>query len=110
MNKSTKKIINDSLLKENQLIFKKYKPIKKIGQGSFGSIYSVIRLKDKSCFAMKIEKINLNKILETEAYYLFTLQGFGIPKLISFGYTKNYYILIETLLGKSLKEIIKRLY
>ena len=106
MNKALKKI-NDSFLNENKYIFKKYKPIKKIGQGSFGNIYSVIRIKDKTPFAMKTEKINFHRILESEAYYLFTLQGFGFPKLISFGYVKNYYILIETLLGQSLSNLLK---
>ena len=99
--------LNDSFLKENKLIFKKYKPIKKIDNGSFGNIYSVIRLEDKNVFAMKTEKkFQKYEYLESEAYYLFTLQGgFGIPKLISYGQTKNYKILIETLLDKSLYTI-----
>ena len=101
------KNINDSFLEENKYIFKKYKPIKKIGQGAFGNIYSTIRLKDKAVFAMKTEKINIEmKSLESEAYYLFTLQGFGFPKLISYGHSKKYNILIETLLDKSLEDII----
>ena len=100
------KNINDSFLEENKYIFKKYKPIKKIGQGAFGNIYSTIRLKDKAVFAMKTEKNNLEmKSLESEAYYLFTLQGFGFPKLISYGHSKKYNILIETLLDKSLEDI-----
>ena len=98
------KSLKDNFLEENNIVFKKYKPISKIGEGAFGNVYSAIRLKDKSVFAMKIEKkTNKDKLLENEAYYLFTLQGFGIPKLISFGHTKNYNILIETLLDKSLK-------
>ena len=112
MSKNKKKImdeLNDSFLNENKIIFKKYKPIKLVGVGSFGKIYSAIRLSDKNVFALKTEKVekrnSLNKILETEAYYLFTLQGFGIPKLISYGHTKNFNILIETLLGKSLFEL-----
>ena len=102
---------NDFFLKEYKYIFKKYKPIKKIGEGCFGNIYSVIRLKDKSIFAMKTEKINTKeKMLESEAYILYNLQkGLGIPKLITYGRNKNYNILIETLLGKSLENIfIKR--
>ena len=100
------KNINDSFLEENKYIFKKYKPIQKIGQGAFGNIYSTIRLKDKAVFAMKTEKNNLEmKSLESEAYYLFTLQGFGFPKLISYGHSKKYNILIETLLDKSLEDI-----
>ncbi len=94
---------NDSFLINNNYIFKKYKPIKKIGCGAFGNVYSAIRLNDKSVFAMKTEKKTLNrKILESEAYYLYILQGFGIPKFISYGRTKNYNVLIETLLDKSL--------
>ena len=98
------KSLKDSFLEENKIIFKKYKPISRIGEGSFGNVYSTVRLKDKSVFAMKTEKTtSKDKVLESEAYYLFTLQGFGIPKLISFGHTKNYNILIETLLDKSLQ-------
>ena len=98
---------SDNFIEENKCIFKKYKPIKKIGIGSFGNIYKIVRLKDKSEFAMKIEKIDAKqKTLEREAYYLFTLQGgFGIPKLISYGHTKHYNILIETLLNKSLFDL-----
>ena len=70
------KEIKDNFLEENKVIFKKYKPIKKIGSGSFGNIYSVIRLSDKNAFAMKTEKIsNKFKNLESEAYILFALQG-----------------------------------
>ena len=99
--------LNDIFLKENKFIFKKYKPIKKIGEGSFGKIYSIIRLTDQSVFAMKTEKINTKeKMIESEAYTLYNLKkGFGIPKLISYGIIKNYNILIETLLGESLENI-----
>ena len=101
--------LNDLFLKENKCIFKKYKPIKKIGEGSFGNIYSIIKLKDRSVFAMKTEKINAKEMLESEAYTLYNLQkGFGIPKLISFGHIKNYNILIETLLGESLENIFMK--
>ena len=101
------KEIKDNFLEENKVVFKKYKPIKRIGSGSFGNIYSVIRLSDKNAFAMKTEKIsNKFKNLESEAYILFALQGgLGIPKLISYGHVKNYNILIETLLDKSLQNI-----
>ena len=49
-----KELIVDIFLRENPLIFNKYKAINKVGYGAFGNIYSVIRLKDKSVFAMKI--------------------------------------------------------
>ena len=103
--------LNDLFLKKYKYIFKKYKPIKKIGEGSFGNIYSVIRLKDKSAFAMKTERIDAKeKMLESEAFTLYNIQkGFGIPKIITYGHNQNYNILIETLLGDSLENIfIKR--
>ena len=98
--------LNDSFIDQNRYIFRKYKPIKKIGEGNFGNIYSTIRLKDKNVFAMKTEKRNMIiETLESEAYFLFILQGFGIPKLITYGHTKKYNILIETLFDKSLYNI-----
>ena len=103
------KLFEDNFLKQNPIIFKKYKTINKIGFGSFGNIYSVIRLKDNTVFAMKIEKINPKQnTLESEAYYLFLLQGFGIPKFITYGHINNYNILIETLLDKSLYQLFIR--
>ena len=96
----------DNFMQENDLVFKKFQLINKIGQGSFGNIYSVKRIKDNKLFALKAEKMNSGiKLLESEAYYLLMLQGFGIPKFISFGHTKKYYILIEELLDKSLENI-----
>ena len=104
---SNSNIIRDKFLEENKIIFKKYNPIGKIGKGAFGNIYSVYSLKDSKKYAMKTEKINAEqKTLESEAFYLKTLQGGkGIPEYITFGYTKNYNILIETLLGLSLYNI-----
>ena len=106
MEKNSQKL-NDSFLDNNECIFKKYKPIKKIGFGSFGSIYSAIRISDKKKFAMKIEKKDKqkNSNLELEAYYLYNLQGFGFPTLISYGHIQKYNILIESLLDKSLHTI-----
>ena len=103
--------LNDLFLKKYKYIFKKYKPIKKIGKGSFGNIYSIIRLKDKSAFAMKTERIDAKeKMLESEAFTLYNIQkGFGIPQIITYGHNLHYNILIETLLGDSLENIfIKR--
>ena len=106
MNGFAKKIIDD-FLSNNKLIFKKFRPIGKIGFGTYRNVYSAIRIKDQCMFAMKTEKItSIKKTLESEAYYLFLLQGgFGIPQFISYGQSKKYYILIETLLGKNLYQI-----
>ena len=105
MNKYVK-YLKDQFLVENKIIFKKYQLIKKIGQGAFGNIYSVKRLTDKMIFALKSENVNAEiKLLKSEAFTLITLQGFGIPKYITYGHLKNYNILIEELLGKSLHYI-----
>ena len=50
-------------------------------------------------FEKRNEKINF---LESEAYFLFNLKGYGIPKIIAYGRTGNYNLLIEELLGPSL--------
>ena len=40
-----------------------------------------------------------------EAFFLFDLKGFGIPKIISFGKNNIYNILVEELLGLSLYQL-----
>ena len=45
-------------------------------------------------------------VQETEAYYLLTLKGLGIPELISYGQNAKYNILIKTLLDKSLFDLL----
>ena len=52
---------------------------------------------------MKFEKIGGKyELLESEAYFLLLLKGFGIPRLISFGKKSHYKIIVEELLGPSL--------
>ena len=45
--------------------------------------------------------------LEKEAYYQFLLKGTGIPKVLSFGRSGNNYILVETLLGKTIAKLFE---
>ena len=90
----------------NQIFFDKYKVIRKIGQGSFGRIYTCQDIITNEFYAMKVEQnFYLNNVLETESKYLNYLKGFGIPELIFFGSSEKYFILIETLLGKSLENL-----
>ncbi len=92
-----------------EIIFKKYKTLQKIGKGAFGQVYRVQNIITKEIFAMKTELISSEqKNLETEAYYLISLKGFGIPKFITYGHIKTHYILIEELLGESLNDIFER--
>ncbi len=46
--------------------------------------------------------------MEQEAYYLYLLRGFGIPKIISYGISGNYQVLVEALLGKSIDVLLKK--
>ena len=38
----------------NRLFFNKYKPVKKLGEGSFGKIYSAVNINNKQKFALKM--------------------------------------------------------
>ena len=90
----------------NQIFFEKYKVLRKIGQGSFGRIYTCQDIISNELYAMKVEQnSSFNNVLETESKYLNYLKGFGIPELIFFGRSEKYFILIETLLGKSLENL-----
>jgi hypothetical protein len=68
---------------ENKLYFSKYKPEKKIGEGSFGKIYSgmylklfsAINIQTNERFALKLENKSGQSLLESEAYVLCYLKG-----------------------------------
>ena len=91
---------------KDKLIFKKYKIVNLIADGTFGQIYLVVNNKNEK-FAMKTEKKESKyHLLEQEGYHLFSLKGLGIPKIISFGKLKNYTILIEEFLGQSLQNFL----
>ena len=96
----------DQFIKENPIIFKKYKVIKKLGEGAFGDVYLGKKIDNNLYVAIKVEQRKIIKpILETEAFLLYSIAGLGIPKVKSFGKVKNYNILVEPLLGKSLFDI-----
>ena len=96
----------ENFIKENQVFFKKYKIIKKLAEGAFGDVYIGSNISTNDPVAIKVEPRKIAKpLLESEAYFLFQLRGVGIPEVLSFGRKKNYNILIEPLLGKSLFDI-----
>jgi serine/threonine protein kinase len=43
-----------------KLFFNKYKPVKKLGEGSFGKIYSAVNITNQQKFALKMVKNYLN--------------------------------------------------
>ena len=94
---------SEDFIKQNPLIFKKYRPLKLLGKGTFSNVYLGYSIINKQYVAIKTELRNdSQQYLESEAYILFILKGFGVPELFSYGHIKNYNVLIQTLLGKSL--------
>ena len=69
----------------SKIFFKKYKIKKLIRTTRFSSVYEGKNINDKEPVCMKIEIKNKIELLESEAYCLYNLKGFGIPKIITFG-------------------------
>ena len=91
-----------------QKFLNKYRVIKKLGEGSFGSIYSV--KSQHNWYAMKLEnRIKGQNLLENEAYIMCYLRGKRIPAIKTYASDINYNILIMELMGKSLEEIFESL-
>jgi casein kinase I family protein HRR25 len=94
---------NDPLM--NTIFFSKYKPIKKLGEGSFGKVYKVEY--NNNYYAMKLENKNNNQgLLESEATIMTYLKGGNVPNVNFFGQDLYYNILIMQLMGKSLEDLI----
>ena len=89
----------------NKIFFRKYKVIKLIAEGTFGPIYEGINIKTKNRVAIKLENRILFNLLEKEAYILFSLKGYGIIEVLSFGRNQKYNIMVQPLLGDSLYKI-----
>ena len=91
---------------KNKLIFNKYKVKSFKELSNVCWTFQGVNIRDNEPVFIKIEKKNLKyNLLESEAYCLINLKGFGIPKIISYGKVGIYNILIEELLGKSLFEL-----
>ena len=96
----------DKFLKENPVVFKKFKVKRKLGEGAFGEVYLGQTVEKNEYVALKVEPKKIAKpILQNEAFTLYNLAGPGIPAVKSFGKVKNYNVLVEPLLGKSLFDI-----
>ena len=93
----------------NRIIFQKYLPIKTIGKSPQSAVFLGKCVKEKKYVAIKIQNKNsMTSDLEQEAYYLYLLRGFGIPKIISYGISGNYKVLVEALLGKSIDVLLNK--
>ena len=99
---------NDSFI--GKILFHKYTLIKKLGEGSFGRIYSARENSTNSWYAVKLEDKNRSQnLLENEAYIMSYLNGPRIPVVKSFGYTGEYNVLIMELMGKSLEDLFENM-
>ena len=95
---------------DNRIFFNKYKPEKKIGEGSFGKIYLSHNINTGEKFALKLENKNITpSLLEQEAYILCYLKGEGIPFIKSFGISTEFNVLVMELLGKSLEYLFEKM-
>ena len=91
-------------------VFNKYKLIRKLGQGSFGSIYESQSMNSNKLYAIKLEDMKQDQyILEEESIFLSYLNIPCVPKIKSFGYSGSFIILVMELLGKSLDKIFNEL-
>ena len=93
---------------QNKLIFNKYKVKRFIELSDYCWVYQGVNVKNNEPVFFKFEKRNSRfNFLESEAYCLCNLKGFGLPKIISYGKTGLYNVLIEELLGNSLYNLWK---
>lgn len=96
------------MIEETKIYFSKYKPEKKIGEGSFGKIYSAVNINTNEQYALKMEtREGGQNLLESEAYVLCYLKGSGIPIVKSYGFSGDHNILVMELLGKSLEDLFQ---
>ena len=84
-----------------------YETIKKVGEGAFGEVY---KIKDKNtgkCFAVKIEKQDIKRLIfEKNIYKLLNgKKNDYIPKLINFKNNDNTAIMVIDYLGPSLSKL-----
>lgn len=86
----------------------KYKLGKKLGSGAFGEVYSATEIGSNEEYAVKIEN-NRTKHpqLLHEAKLLKLVKGKGIPELKGALIEGDYNVMIMTLLGPSLENLLK---
>ena len=90
-----------------QTIFNKYTCVKKLGKGSFGSIYQAVYGKEEYALKFEDRKKN-NDLLQNEAAIMNYLKGPNIPTVKSYGFTSSYNILVMQLIGRDLEHHFKK--
>jgi serine/threonine protein kinase len=95
---------------ENAIINNKYKLIKKIGSGSFGTIFECLNIRTQEKNAIKLELIEDElKLLRYECNIYKILDGINnVPKIKWYGKDDKYYYMVLDLLGDSLQTLIDK--
>jgi hypothetical protein len=93
---------------ETNIIGNKYKLIKQIGSGSFGTIFEGLNIRTREKVAIKMELISDNvKILKNESIIYKHLNGItGVPNIKWYGKNELYYFMVIELLGNSLQKVV----
>ena len=88
------------------VIENKYQLVKKLGEGSFGKIFSGINQNTNEKVAIKIEEDNRLSVLRNEARMYTALREIeGIPKMRACGKEGKFNYLVIDHLGKSLEDL-----
>ncbi|KAG5744472.1 hypothetical protein H9Q72_014048 [Fusarium xylarioides] len=90
------------------LIKDKYRVDYRIGKGGFGLVYAGTDIDTKEDVAIKLMRDRRGPyMLEDEANtYRALAGGVGIPQVLWFGHECEYYVLVQTLLGPSLEDLL----
>eukprot|EP01156_Anaeramoeba_ignava_P017811 Anaeramoba_ignava/a90072_53.p2 GENE.a90072_53~~a90072_53.p2 ORF type:complete len:195 (+),score=61.65 a90072_53:232-816(+) len=82
----------------------------KIGEGSFGEIYSAFDNQTESTIAIKFEKKNEKRqTLKLDIAVIHQLQGSSyVPEFIYCGQTETHYFLVMELLGENLSKLRRK--
>ena len=88
------------------IVAKKYKIISKLGEGSFGKIFSGVNINTDEEVAVKIEKLDEHSLLKNEASVYKLLENIsGIPRLRSYGTEGKFNYMVIDLLDKSFEDM-----
>jgi serine/threonine protein kinase len=97
-------------METTNIIGNKYKLIKQIGSGSFGSIFEGNNIRTNEKVAIKIELITDElKLLKHESnIYRLLVNVDGVPKIKWYGKDETYYYMVIDLFGNSLQELLDK--
>jgi serine/threonine protein kinase len=87
----------------DKIFLGKYKCVKIIGKGSFSMVYKAEN--DSKYYAIKLERKELQNLLENESTIMNFLKGPNIPYIKTYGSSGDFNILVMQLLGKDLQTL-----